>query len=145
MLLLFYFLPVLIFKLRFLDRRHNQELTSCAFKFLDFCLCLTSMSNSNTRETLMCNTQEQTWLHIGSISLELTFVPCCLGLLRRALHFCLPSQQKNVAYSLKYVVHKSPFSRFCLPGWTFKAISLFVRIDIKMCRTENNICLLEGL
>ena len=75
----------------------------------------------------------------------LTFVPCCLGLLMRALHFRLPSQQKNVAYNLKYIVHKSPFSRLCLPGLTFKAISLFVHIEIKICRTENNICLLEGL
>ena len=40
-------------------------------------------------------------------------------------------------------VHDSPFSRLCLPGLTFKGIRLFIRVEIKSCRTENNIGLLE--
>lgn len=38
-------------------------------------------------------------------------------------------------------IHNSPFSSFCLPGLTFKAVTLFIHIEINSCRRENNIYL----
>ena len=45
--------------------------------------------------------------------------------------------------SVDWNIHNSPFSRFCLPGLTFKAVALFIHIEIKSWRRENNICLAE--
>ena len=48
-------------------------------------------------------------------------------------------QVKNIACSLEY----SGYS--ILKALTFKGITSFIHIEIKCCRTENNICLVGGL
>ena len=50
---------------------------------------------------------------------------------------------KEHCLSPKYIIDF--FSSLWLPGLTFKAITLFIHTEIKSCRTENSICLIEGL
>ena len=61
----------------------------------------------------------------------------CLCLVMLALHLC------NGTLPIAWNVHNSHFSRVCLLG--FKGITLFIHMEIKSCRPENNICLVGGL
>ena len=76
------------------------------------------MRNSN------CNREEQIVLHTGSVSFT-TFLFWC---------FCY----KNVARRLKYT--GQPISKVL----TIRGINFSIRIEIKSCRTETDICLVRG-
>ena len=75
-----------------------------------------------------CN-QEQTWLYITSIPLALTFVLCCLCLVKLALHLC------KRMLPIAWLISNSCFSRLFLPGLTFKGIILLIHVEIKSCKT----------
>ena len=83
---------------------------------------------------VVCNKGEQTWLHVGSIILALNFVflyPCLVML---TLHLY------NGAFPIAWNVQNSHFSRLSLPYLTFTRITVYMHMEIKSCRIENNVC-----
>ena len=84
-----------------------------------------------TPGNLYCCNREQTWIPVGPIPIAGS-APLFSSISKRML-------------LITWNTHNSPFSRLCLPGLTFKAITLFIHIEIKSCRTENNNFLVGSL
>ena len=82
------------------------------------------------------NREEQIWLHIRSVSFTFSFVLLLVFSLSLSLSFFLYFTFAFYCFYLE--------SRMFPTVWPLRLQLLSIHIEIKSCRTENNICFAEG-
>ena len=88
-----------------------------------------------------CNRGEQTWLHVGSTPSALS-LRALLFVLSHAGSALLPSQTVKECY-LYPEIYIIAIAKFCLPGWTFRNVMLFIHTEIKSAEQKITFVLLK--